>query len=244
MTAPILQADILRLLCMMRPLAPATLKKMRVGNAWDGGYVLADDLEGLRAVISIGVGHDVSFDHHFAARGVLVYQYDHTVEGPPTSHGNFRFHRKGWSAADGDDMVSLARILSDHELASSFDLILKCDIEGAEWGALESCTEDLLAHFRLITLELHSLCLLQEPANLDLFLRRMALLTARHTPIHLHANNFAPFMIIEGVPVPDVVELTLLRNDRDRFVPSFDPIPGPLDTPNAPDRPDIVLRTF
>jgi Methyltransferase FkbM domain len=244
MSTRILQSDILRLFAMMRPQNPATLRKIRLGNAWDGGYVVPDDLEGLSAVLSIGVGHDVSFDHHLAERGVQVYQYDHTVEGPPTTHRNFHFHRKGWADESAGDAISLAQILADHELGASFDMILKVDIEGAEWGALQSVTDAQLAHFRIITFELHGLCHVEEPANLDLFLRRIALLTRQHTPVHVHANNFGGFRIIEGVPVPDVLELTLLRNDRDRFVPSLDPIPGPLDAPNAPERPDIVLRPF
>jgi hypothetical protein len=150
----------------------------------------------------------------------------------------------GWAAENSASMVSLAQILADHALGSSFDMVLKFNVGNTEWGALNSCTDELLSHFRIITAELHGFCLLEEPANLDLFLRRMALLTSQHTPVHLHANNSAAFRIIEGVPVPDVVKLTLLRNDRDRFAPSFDPIPGPLDTPCAPHLPDVVLRTF
>lgn len=228
----------------MRPQNPVKFRKVRIGNAGDGGYILPDDLEGLHGVISIGVGHDVSFDHHFAEQGVQVYQYDHTVLEPPTSHPNFHFHRKGWAAQGAEDMVSLAQMMAENELNDSYDLILKFDIESAEWAALESCTDELLAHFRIMTFELHSLCLLTEPANLDLFLRRLALLTRQHTPIHLHANNHGDYRIIEGIPVPDVIELTLLRNDRDHFVASTEPIPGPLDIPNDPNRPDLVLRAF
>ncbi len=231
-------------MAMMRPRQLASLKKIRVGNLGDGGYVMPDDFDGLQAVLSIGVGHDVSFDHYFAERGLQVYQYDHTLDGPPASHSNFRFNKLGWGHENTDNMRNLAGMLADNALASSFDLLLKFDIEGGEWGALHACDEALLAQFRVITFELHSLCLLDVPGNLDLFLARLAVLTAGHTPIHLHANNWAGYQIIQGVPVPDVVELTLLRNDRDRFVPSTDPIPGPLDVPNAPGRPDIVLRMF
>jgi hypothetical protein len=62
--------------------------------------------------------------------------------------------------------------------------------------------------------------------------------------VHLHANNCCGFSLIEGVPVPAVLELTLLRKDRSTFSPCDDPIPGPLDYPNMNDRPDLVLRSF
>ncbi|MGF6351827.1 hypothetical protein [Variovorax sp. W2I14] len=243
MTSRISQSDIVKLMGMMRPQKPAALPKIRVGGEGAGSYILPDDIEGLSAIVSIGAEQDAGFDRHFAVRGIQVYQYDPAAEKPET-HGNLHFHRMGWAAENSADMVSLAEILARHALESSFDMVLKFNVGSTEWGALNSCTDELLSHFRIITAELHGLCLLAEPANLDLFLRRMALLTARHTPVHLHANNRAAFRIIEGVPVPDVVKLTLLRNDRDRFVPSLDPIPGPLDIPCASDLPDIVLRTF
>lgn len=243
MTSRILQSDIVKLLGMMRPQNLANLKKVRVGDG-AGGYVLPDDMEGLSAVVSIGLGADVSFDRFFAERGLQVYQYDHAIDPLPQVHQNFHFRKMAWAAADSESTVSLAQMVVDHALGSSFDMVLKFNVGNAEWGALDSCTPDLLSQFRIVTAELHSLCLLEEPANLDLFVRRMALLTTQHTPVHLHADNGAPFRLLGGVPIPDVVRLTLLRNDRDRFVPSFDPIPGPLDIPRVSHLPDIVLRTF
>ena len=50
--------------------------------------------------------------------------------------------------------------------------------------------------------------------------------------------------IIEGIPLPAVIELTLLRNDRSKFSLSKSPIPGPLDFPNMKDRPDLILNPF
>jgi hypothetical protein len=242
MASRIAQSDIVKLLGMMRPQNPVHLKKVRVGSE-RAGWVLPDDFEGLSAVLSLGAGPDLGFDRFFAERGLQVYQYDPTVSEPAEVHRNFQFSRMAWAAENSEGALSLAQMLEDRALGSSFDMVLKFDVGNAEWGALDSCSPELLARFRIVTAELHSLCLLEEPANLDLFLRRMALLTARHTPVHLHADNGSVFRLIDGVPVPDVVRLTLLRNDRDRFVPSFDPIPGPLDSPRVSRLPDIVLRT-
>ncbi len=113
MTSRISPSNIVKLLGMMRPQKPASLQKMRVGDEGAGGYVLPDDLEGLSAVVSIGVGDNVSFDRHFATRGIQVYQYDHTIEQLPAAHANFHFHRMGWAAENSTSMVSLAQILAD-----------------------------------------------------------------------------------------------------------------------------------
>ena len=52
-------------------------------------------------------------------------------------------------------------------------------------------------------------------------------------------------VLVEGVPMPSVIELSFLRRDLDSFpCRSNDPIPGPLDRPNHPGRADIVMNPF
>jgi hypothetical protein len=66
------QAHVLDLLKLIRPWTMRDNQKVRVGNAYDGGYVLPAAIARCDAVVSIGVGHDVSFDlarrHHPAVR--------------------------------------------------------------------------------------------------------------------------------------------------------------------------------
>lgn len=237
------QAQVLSLLSRMRPRA-CEYTKVRVGSMGDGGYVLPDDLQGLSAVLSLGVGSEVSFDHHFAQRGVHIYQYDPTVDGPPVKHDRFHFHKVAWAPEDGDDALSLASMVRNHGLAYSNDILLKFDTEGAEWACLPTISPDLLKHFRIIACELHGLNNLQVPDFLHQVTAMMDTLTHSHTVVHLHANNCCGMSLVEGIPVPAVVELTLLRNDRSSFGFSNEPIPGPLDFPNMTDRPDLVLRPF
>ena len=62
-------------------------------------------------------------------------------------------------------------------------------------------------------------------------------LTAYHVPVHLHANNFADVMLVQGVPIPDVLELSFLRRDLGSFSASLD---GP-DTRRALTGPTIPI---
>ena len=126
------QAKVLGLLQKMQQQNSA-FSKIRVGSMGDGGYVLPDDLDGISHVLSIGVGQEVSFDLHFATRGVPIHQYDPTVAGPPVVHPNFLFNCLGWGEADGDQTISLGTMLSAHRLTETNDVILKFDVEGAEW---------------------------------------------------------------------------------------------------------------
>lgn len=228
---------------MLRPLQ-SRFRKVRIGSLADGGYVLPDDLDGISDLLSIGIGEEVSFDVHFARTGVPVYQYDPTVPGPPVSHERFVFHKTAWAPQDDANGKTLASMIRDHGLSGTADAILKFDTEGAEWACMHAMSADLLKHFRIIACELHGFNSLGNPALLAQVRQTLNVLTRHHTVVHLHANNCCGISLVEGVPVPAVVELTLLRNDRSDFHPSLEAIPGPLDFPNMPDRPDLVLNPF
>jgi hypothetical protein len=237
------QSEVLSLIRLLRP-ARSSFRKVRVGSLGDGGYVLPDDLQGITNVLSIGIGEEVSFDLHFAKQGIPIYQYDPTVIGPPIQHDNFQFHKVAWSHEDGEKTATLSNMVRVHGLNATSDAILKFDTEGAEWQSIRNTPSDILKHFRIIACELHGFNSLHNPAFMQEVRQTMQLLTRHHTVVHLHANNCCGISLVEGVPVPAVVELTLLRNDRSDFFPSHEPIPGPLDYPNMPDRPDLVLSPY
>jgi hypothetical protein len=218
--------------------------KVRVGSLGDGGYVVPDDLVGISHVLSIGVGQEVSFDLHFATLDIPVHQYDPTVAGPPVAHPRFAFNRIAWGETDGDESISLNRMLTANSLTETNDVIFKFDVEGAEWTAIRSASVDVLKHFRIIVCELHGLNNLVNAPFLDQAVDLVTLLTTSHTVVHVHANNCCGMTLVDGIPMPAVLELTFLRDDRSKFSPCLDPIPGPLDYPNMTDRPDLMLNPF
>jgi hypothetical protein len=69
------------------------VSKVRIGDSSDGGYVCLDDLTGLAAAFSFGISDNASWDCGIADRGLIVHQFDHTVDEPPKSHPNFRFEK-------------------------------------------------------------------------------------------------------------------------------------------------------
>ena len=241
---PPTQADILALLKLLRPQAHAG-GKIRLGAACDGGYVVPDAALACDAVLSIGVGSDVSFDLALAERGLPVFQYDHTVAEPPQPHALFRFSRLGWGPAAEGDFVSLGDMAARLRDAGSVRPLLKFDIEGGEYANLAAIDPELLAMFPVVACELHGLSGLADPAFHASVRVAVARLTRHHAPVHLHANNYGIMALVGGVPVPDVVELSLLRHDLGVLQhPATDPIPGPLDRPNHPQHPDLCLTPF
>jgi len=239
------QADILGLIGLLRPWAMSASEKVRIGGRFDGGYVLPSISLNCDAVVSIGVGLDVSFDLHFGNLGAQVLQFDHTVEHSPISHQNLTFHKLGWGVGNDETHLSFAGICARLLPFGARHPLLKFDIEGAEYDVFPTVDEKDLAQFEVITCEIHDLHRLEDAAFFRKVRCVLEKLTSHHVAVHLHANNYAGIAAVHGVPIPQVLEITFLRRDLDSFPHlSLEPIPGPLDGPNHPFRPDIRMNPF
>lgn len=238
------QRRVLELLALMRPLAMRGQTKVRLGNDYDGGYVVPNQALGCDAIVSIGVGPDVSFDLALAQRGAKVIQFDHTVEKLPIEHPAFRFFKKGWGPRSEGEFLCLQDICSQLEGTPQHPLF-KFDIEGAEYEIFEHLEVDDLQPFEVICCELHDFSKLADETFFARLKHLLECLSKHHAPVHLHANNYQGFVMVEGVPVPSVIELSYLRRDLDSFAGySTEPIPGPLDRPNHPFIADLCLNPF
>ncbi len=181
-----------KLLRMLETRRAEGVEKRRFGAPHDGGYVMLDDFQGIAGAYSLGVGPEVSWDLALARRGVRVWQYDPTVTASPTAHALFHFEPWRIGALDDADRgsVSLPGLIrrNGHEGA---ELILKMDIEGAEWPVLAAIDPAELRVFRQILIEFHSLAALAEPPRFDEARQALENLTRHHQAVHVHANNLS-----------------------------------------------------
>ena len=232
------------LLSLVRPSSPVGLSKIRIGNQHgDGGYVMLDDWQDVVGAVSIGIGGDVSWDLAIAERGIDVHQYDHTVHGPPTSHPRFHFHSIGVGGGASVDAAlrSLEQIVADIPLDG--DLVLKMDVEGAEWAALPIAHSPVMNRFAQIVIEAHA-PLAGTAADRLRNVGVLSTLRRTHEVVHVHANNYAPVESFGGVRVPSVLEISYVRRTRTSFRASNEPLPAPEDVPNDPSRPEIEMRSI
>jgi hypothetical protein len=234
---------------VLRLLRPHRLEgagKIRMGRMFDGGYVMIDRFDSVAAAYSIGVSDDASWDLDLAARGVPVFQYDHTIAAPVSGHPLLRWERLGLGHAPDPDgpLDTLANMIARNGHAADDDLILKCDIEGAEWRVLPFIAHGVLRRFSQIIVELHGLAGLHDVNMANTVHMAVLNLVASHRVVHVHGNNFSPWAAVGGVPIPDVIEVTLARLDLGRFTVSDESFPTPIDLPNNPDLPDLYLGRF
>ena len=236
-------------IAFLRCLAPMSAKgfsKKRIGRDFDGGYVMLDDFAGVEATYSFGIAQETSWDCGIADLGIDVFQYDHTIEALPEENPRFHWLRCGIGARPDPalPLTTIADALASNGHSGARDLILKCDIEGAEWEVFAAADPACLVRFRQIVVELHWLQRIVEPERCKLMMEAVGALTAHHQVVHVHGNNFAPIAIIGGIPVPSVLELTVVRKAGKTFVETNESFPTPLDMPNYQWLSDYHLGTF
>lgn len=139
------------------------------------------------------------------------------------------------------NLKTLTDIMNENGHADSDNLILKMDIEGAEWRALLDTPSSILFRFSQIVVEVHAVvsrCSGDAYSVMVYFFKHM---NKDHQIVHVHANNFGGVAIFGGVFVPDVFEITWVRRRDHEFSECFKVFPTDLDMPNNPKFPDIFL---
>ena len=196
----------------IRPLTSPELELIRVGGPTDGGYVMAAPLTASGAV-SIGVGSDVSWDQDIGRQGIPVAMFDHTIRRPPDPVPGGTFHRIGIGPIAATNIRTLDQLLAHAGFAGREDLLLKMDVEGAEWSALTQPGLADLQPFNQVVLELHGISGLKDEASAATILGAVEHLTRTHASIHVHANNYDDLVRFDHWWFPNAIEASFIRRD-------------------------------
>jgi hypothetical protein len=232
-------ARIVALLEKLHPLASAR-PLLRLGPAGDGGYLVPDDLAGIEACFSPGVGLISGFEKDCADRGLSVYLADRSVAHPGALHERFHFVRKYLGVTTNDDFMTLDDWVAGAAVRADSDLMLQIDIEGFEYEVLLGASDRLMRRLRVIVAEFHLLDQFWNEAFFGLAARAFEKILQTHACVHIHPNNSSPLLKKGGLAIPPLAEFTFLRRDR-AFGPGHAAqFPHPLDGDNT-DRPHFAL---
>ena len=229
---------------LLRPQRAQGVKKVRLGAANDCGYVCLDDFDGVVAALSLGIAAEVSWDAEMADRGLVIYQYDHTVEGPPHPHANFRFHRRQIGASASQDSESIASALARADLTRPHSVILKIDIDDDEWPAFAATSAATLDVFTQVLGEFHGFNNVLDDVWFGQALAVLEKLNEKFAVVHVHANNYRPLLAVGNLLFPEVLEVTYASRAKYTFTGCDEVFPGPLDSPNWPAAADYGLGKF
>jgi hypothetical protein len=245
------------LMAMLQPVALSNCRLERFGEPHDGGYLLCGNLlDGVQVGYSYGIsGYDQWGCDVSTRLNVPVHEYDCFDTTRPACPATTVFHAEcvGDGAAatvDGRRFDTIA-----NQLAKNGDglkrLVVKIDVEGAEWDTLLSVADSTLRQIDQLVVEFHWL----RPGNRAVrrlrslfglgwgdetkYIRVVERLQQFFEVGHIHFNNFS--CSTELAPFSTIAYEVLFVNRRLAVVdPSRTVGRGlhPLDAPNDPSRPE------
>lgn len=205
------------------------LQKIRIGNPWDGGYVLPlQSLGKSVSLFSYGVGDDISFEKSYVdATGKKAFCYDHTIEGIEIEeryNNDIIYTKEGISSSKTDDMDNF---LSHYEQSGIKGRVLfKADVEGAEYEYI--LNTDIQKLSKITTGLIFEFHWIQDPTAQAKFFKCLDKLNEFYLLVHVHGNNYVNnFTYEEVVPntnyikqysIPEVIELSFLNKDLVPYV--------------------------
>lgn len=200
--------------------------KVRIGQDYDGGYIIADIPHvNYTTFIAGGLGDDISFEEDFIKKypNVKTFAFDGTIDSLPTENKNITFIKKNIGFTNNDQVTNLHDIIN-----SNTGIFVKIDIEGGEIPWIKSLNEEQMNKFEQIVLEFHFPFSNNE---IDVFDK----LNKNHYLIHFHGNNCCGVRNHMGVIIPNVFECTYLHKKYFTNVPELNrqPIPSNLDMKNT-----------
>ena len=202
-------------------------------------------LRGGAIAYSFGICDDVSWDTAMAEHGYEIFMYDPTINGLPATNDRFHFFKQGIAGFEVPNQAlnTLDHFVKVNDHSNCDNMILKMDVEGAEWKFLETVPSDLLNRFDQIVFEFHNLISPKNSAQIEKILAAFKKLNLTHTPIHVHGNNYGAYINIEGFGIfPDTPEITYVKTENYTFEEDENILlPISLDEPNHPFLPDIPL---
>jgi hypothetical protein len=240
------KATDLRALVDSMRIKPTKQELIRLGPKHDGGYLIPEDLDGIKYCFSPGVAGCSDLELELAERGMQIFLADRSVEAPPVVHSNFHFQKKFIASSNcaKEGLITLDNWY--HEMLEppsdvSPEALLQMDIEGSEYEVLHNISEKLLRRFRIIIIEFHKLNQLANRFAFKLMAPAFRKLLKSHAVVHIHPNNHRKTLKLHGLEIPANMEVTLLRRDRLQPTKKTLIFPHPLDVSCNHNKPELIL---
>lgn len=227
----------------IQPVKLSNCTLARFGEAHDGGYLVCGNLlDAVQSGYSYGInGYDGWGCSLSAQLKIPMHQYDcfNTAE-PACPDGNARFHPEcvgpKTETIEGrlfDNIESQVRKNGD----AAKRLVMKVDVEGAEWDSFLQTPEATFANIDQLIVEFHR-------THEERFVRAVDKLKQTFYVAHLHFNNNSCEPGLEPFPAW-AYEVLFVNKKIGILDPSGASAAGvdPLDTPNATSVPDCQVAS-
>jgi hypothetical protein len=218
----------------LQPIALANCELKRFGEANDGGYLLCANLMGaVKAGYSYGIsGYDGWGCQISRDLKVKVHQYDcFDPTKPVCSAGATVFHGECVAGEPKTDESGRRFETPEHQIAANGDagrhLVVKMDVEGAEWGTFLDTPDELFEQIDQLVVEFHGV-------NQQRFVDAVKKLKRFYYIANLHFNNYSCTTLYRPFPAW-AFEVLFVSKRLGVPDPSGNRVaPSPLSTPNNP----------
>ena len=220
-------------------------KLFRAGSSGDGGYLIPNDVDGIRMWLSFGISNDWNFEKDISEKfGIPVRMFDYSIDTPIGLSEIVKFHKLYLGPSTGGINISIENILDSVNSEVVGDLLLKIDIEGAEYLSLISLNLESLSRFRIIVIEFHNFHKIYERDLFEMLFKPIFdQFRKEFYSCHFHPNNASgTFNSPKFGRFPKTFEVTLHRKDRIVGKPAGVILPSLLDSKNVSHKKDIKTR--
>jgi hypothetical protein len=227
---------------MLQPVVLTNCRLERFGEAYDGGYLMcANLLDAVQSVYSYGISGYDKWGCDMSSRfDIPLHQYDcFDTTQPACPTGQPMFHAEcvgGTASTEGGRLFDTIR----NQIARNGDgarrIVLKIDVEGAEWDSFAATPDDVLEKIDQLAVEFHWVYdeRHQWLPDEEKYLRVVSRLKQFFHVAHIHHNNFSCVGGLE--PFPAWAYEVLFVSKRLGVVDAAPRPPGlsALDAPNNP----------
>lgn len=216
---------------------------IRAGRDGDGGYLLLNDFKLNGIAYSFGISTDVTWDNDMANCGYQIFMYDMTIDDLPKYRPEFHFFKEGIGGKKDpiNRLDTLENFIARNGHQNRRNVILKMDVEGAEWDFLETVKSETLNQFDQIIFEFHGLVLGMNVVKSGRFISCLRKLNQTHQAIHVHGHNGDAAIKLEEMIFPNELEVTYANRANYNFYDDEVILPHPLDRPNGGWMPEYIL---
>ena len=205
---------------------------IRIGSDKDGGYLIPNDLNGIKTCFSPGTSDNCSFELDLANNfGITSYMCDWSVNDSPITHDNLIFQKKYLGVTNNDKHLRLESWFDS--VKPNKDSILQMDIEGSEYNVILDTNNRTLSNFRILVIEFHDLDMLFNQIGYKTISSTFEKLLENFKVVHIHPNNCCSFYEYGGVKIPKVMEFTFLNKNRIKYYENSSKFPHKLDIDNT-----------
>jgi hypothetical protein len=224
----------------LRPVTLANCSFKRFGGGNDGGYVMCYNLLEVETGYSYGIGSNDDWGCEVSKTyGIPMHQYDcFSLPALTCARGRFVPHDEcvgpTTETVEGRFFDTISNQIERNGDRGK-RMVVKIDIEGAEWAALAATPDEVLERIDQLPMELHGV----DDAQMLSVVRK---LKRTFHLVHVHFNNHACDPALD--PFPAKAYQVLFVNKRIGIVGTpkrGTPPPQTFDAPDNPHAPDCQL---